>query len=138
MKGKLSPRYIGPFEIVQHISEVAYELALSLGLPGFHLVFHISMLKKYHLIGAHVIQRFLVFLDLNLTFEEESVAILDRQIRKLKSKKSLSEGSIEVSSSRGCYLEDQVRHAVWMSQLFNSFDTFFLFTFEDGRVFKCG
>ncbi|WMV55112.1 hypothetical protein MTR67_048497 [Solanum verrucosum] len=55
-KGKLSPRYIGPFEIVEHISEVAYELALPPGLSGVHPIFHILMLKKHHQGGAHVIQ----------------------------------------------------------------------------------
>ncbi len=47
-KGKLNPRYIGPFEIVERIGEVAYELALPPGLSGVHPVFHILMLKKYH------------------------------------------------------------------------------------------
>ena len=40
-KGKLSPRYIGPFEIVERIGEVAYQLALPPGLSGVHHVFHI-------------------------------------------------------------------------------------------------
>ena len=52
----MSPRYIGPFEIVEHIGEVAYQLSLPSGLSGIHLVFHISMLKKYHHGGDHVIQ----------------------------------------------------------------------------------
>ena len=45
-KGKLSPRYIGPFEVVVHIGEVAYQLALPPGLSGVHPVFHISMLRS--------------------------------------------------------------------------------------------
>ena len=45
-RGKLSPRYIGPFEVLKRVGEVAYELALPPGLSGVHLVFHVSMLKK--------------------------------------------------------------------------------------------
>ena len=54
-KVKLSPRYIDPFEIVECIGEVAYQLALPPGLSGVHPVFHISMLKKYYQGGDHVI-----------------------------------------------------------------------------------
>ena len=45
-RGKLSPRYIGPFEVLKCVGEVAYELALPLGLSGVHPVFHVSMVKK--------------------------------------------------------------------------------------------
>ncbi|XP_069149474.1 uncharacterized protein [Solanum lycopersicum] len=89
-KGKLSPRYIGPFEIIERIGEVAYQLALPPGLSSVHPVFHISMLKKYHQGGDHVIQWNTMLLDQNLTFEEEPVTILDRQIWKLRSKEIAS------------------------------------------------
>ena len=52
----MRPRYIGPFEIVERIGEVAYQLALPPGLSSVHVVFHISMLKKYHHGGDNVIQ----------------------------------------------------------------------------------
>ena len=45
-RGKLSPRYIGTFEVLKHVGEVAYELALPPGLSGVHPVFHVSMLKR--------------------------------------------------------------------------------------------
>ena len=70
-KGKLSPRYIGPFGIIESVGEVAYQLALPLGLSSVHPVFHISMFKKYHQGGDHVIQWDSMLLDQNLTFEEE-------------------------------------------------------------------
>ena len=47
-RGKLSPRYIGPFEVLKRVGEVAYELALPPGQSGVHPVFHVSMLKRYH------------------------------------------------------------------------------------------
>ena len=45
--GKLSPRFIGLFEILERIGEVAYRLALPPQLSGVHNVFHVSMLRKY-------------------------------------------------------------------------------------------
>ncbi|XP_069152670.1 uncharacterized protein [Solanum lycopersicum] len=83
-KGKLSPRYIGSFEIVKSIGEVLYQLALPSGLSCVHPVFHISILKKYHQGGAHVIQWDSMLLDQKLTFEE--VTILDRPIQNSRSK----------------------------------------------------
>ena len=50
-KGKLSPRYIGPYEIVRRIGKVAYELDLPYDLEAVHPVFHVSMLPKC--IGDH-------------------------------------------------------------------------------------
>jgi hypothetical protein len=46
MKGKLAPRYIGPFKIVERRDEVAYQLELPESLAGVHDVFHVSQLKK--------------------------------------------------------------------------------------------
>ena len=45
-RGKLSPRYIGPFEILERVGIVTYRLALPLGLSGVHEVFHVFMLRK--------------------------------------------------------------------------------------------
>ena len=45
-KGKLSLRYVGPYEILQRVGEVACELALPAELASVHPVFHVSMLKK--------------------------------------------------------------------------------------------
>ena len=54
-RGKLSPRYIGPFEILEKVGTVAYRLALLLSLSGVHEVFHVSMLRKYTPDPAHVV-----------------------------------------------------------------------------------
>ena len=54
-RGKFSPRFIGPFEIVQRVGECAYRLALPPSLSGVHDVFHVSMLKKYIINLSHVL-----------------------------------------------------------------------------------
>ena len=55
-KGKLSPRYMGPYEIVERIREVAYQLRLPLELARIHDVFHVSMLRKYIADPSHVLR----------------------------------------------------------------------------------
>ena len=54
-RGKLSPRFLGPFEILKTIGVVAYRLALTPSMTGVHEVFHVSMLRKYTLDPAHVV-----------------------------------------------------------------------------------
>ena len=54
-QGKLAPRYIGPFEVLERVDTVAYRLALSPSLSSVHEVFHISMLRKYTPNPAHVV-----------------------------------------------------------------------------------
>ena len=54
-KGKLSSSYVGPFEIVSRIGQVAYELILLVEMSAIHNVFHVSMLKKHVADPEHVI-----------------------------------------------------------------------------------
>ena len=67
-RGKLSPRYIGPFEVLKRVEEVAYELALPPRLSGVHPVFHVLMLKRYHGDGNYIIRWDSVLLDENLSY----------------------------------------------------------------------
>ncbi|XP_049378066.1 LOW QUALITY PROTEIN: uncharacterized protein LOC125842802 [Solanum stenotomum] len=85
-RGKLSPRYIGPFEILRTVGEVAYELALPPVFSAIHPVFHVSMLRRYVPDESHVLQYDAVELDDRLTFVEEPVAILSRDVRRLRSR----------------------------------------------------
>ena len=54
-RGKLLPRFIGPFEILERVGIVAYRLALPPSMSGVHKVFHVSMLRKYALDPTHVV-----------------------------------------------------------------------------------
>ncbi|XP_070003314.1 uncharacterized protein [Nicotiana sylvestris] len=85
-KGKLSPRLIRSFEVLQRIGEVACELALPSRLLGVHPIFHVSMLRKYIGDPSYVLDFNMVLLDGDLTYDVEQVAILKRQVRKLRSK----------------------------------------------------
>ncbi|WMV18792.1 hypothetical protein MTR67_012177, partial [Solanum verrucosum] len=86
MRGKLSPRYIGSFEILRTVGEVAYELALPPTFSAIHPVFHVSMLRRYVPDESHVLQYDAVELDDRLTFVDEPVAILARDVRRLHSR----------------------------------------------------
>ncbi|XP_019171111.1 PREDICTED: uncharacterized protein LOC109166678 [Ipomoea nil] len=86
-KGKLSPRFIGPYDIVERVGMVAYHLALPMELEKVHDVFRVSQLKKYIPDISHVIQPEEVELDESLTYEEKSTKILDHKTRDTRRKK---------------------------------------------------
>ena len=77
-KGKLSLRFIKPFEINERIRKVAYRLALIFKLSSVHNVFHVSMLKKYVFDPSHILTKELIKVHEDLTYEERPVKILDR------------------------------------------------------------
>ncbi|XP_073291016.1 uncharacterized protein [Primulina huaijiensis] len=85
-KGKLSPRFIGPFEILDWIGERAYRLALPPNLDRVHNVFHVSMLKKYISNPSHVLRHEPLDLMPNLTYQEVPIQILDRKVKVLRKK----------------------------------------------------
>ncbi|XP_075504478.1 uncharacterized protein LOC142541914 [Primulina tabacum] len=85
-KGKLSPRYIWPFEILERVGTLAYRVAMPLNLAGVHNVFHISMVRKYMLNLSHVMNFEPLQLTPNQTFEERPTQISDRYERRLWNK----------------------------------------------------
>ena len=76
-RGKLSPRFIGPFKILERVGTVAYRLALPPSLLGVHEVFHVSMLRKYTPDPTHVVDWRQIEVDTDGTFEEGPVRIVD-------------------------------------------------------------
>ena len=85
-RGKLTPRYIGPFEIVDRIGPMAYRLDLPEELARVHNVFHISMLRKYISDPSHVLEAPEIELRDDLSYEELPVQILDREEKELRNK----------------------------------------------------
>ena len=85
-KGKLSPRFIAPYVILERVGPVAYRLALPLELAKLHDVFHVSMLRKYRSDTSHILPVQDIQVQEDFTFDEELKAILDREIRQLQNK----------------------------------------------------
>nr|GEX08938.1 putative nucleotidyltransferase, ribonuclease H [Tanacetum cinerariifolium] len=86
IKGKLSPRFIRPFEILDRVGEVLYRLALPPQLSYVHNVFHVSLLRGYKHHPLHVISYPLDQIRADLSYVEETEAILDRQNRVMRNK----------------------------------------------------
>ena len=84
--GKLSPRFIGPFEVLERVGTVAYQLDLPPSMSGVHEVFHVSMLRKYTPDPAHVVDWGQIEIDTDETFEEGPVCIVDSRDRVLRRK----------------------------------------------------
>jgi transposase InsO family protein len=85
-KGKLSPRYIGPYKIIKRVGAVAYKLELPSELSGVHSTFHVSNLRKCLAELDAAIPLKEVQVDPKLNFVEEPVAVVDRKVRKLRNK----------------------------------------------------
>ena len=83
-RGKLSPRFIRPFEILERVGTVAYQLALPPNMSGVHEVFHVSMLRRCTLDPAHVVDWEEIEVDTDGTFEEGSVCIMDSRDQVLR------------------------------------------------------
>ena len=83
---KLSPRFIGPFEILEMVGTIAYGLALPPNMSSVHEVFHVSMLRRYTPDPAHVVDWGEIKVDTDETFEEGPVCIMDSRDQVLQCK----------------------------------------------------
>ncbi|KAL0546096.1 hypothetical protein IC582_016001 [Cucumis melo] len=85
-RGKLSPRFVGPFDILERIGPVAYRLALPPSLSAVHDVFHVSMLRKYVTDPSHVVDYEPLEIDENLSYTEQPVEVLAREVKMLRNR----------------------------------------------------
>jgi len=82
----LTPRFVGPFEIIEKVGVVAYRIALPPSLSNLHDVFHVSQLRKYVYDASHVIQVDDLEIRDNLTVETWPITIEDRDVKWLRGK----------------------------------------------------
>ncbi|XP_074291096.1 uncharacterized protein LOC141617860 [Silene latifolia] len=104
-RGKFSQKYIGPYEILDRVGEVAYRLALPPTLAKVHNVFHVSQLRKYVGDPTHVLATETVKMDENLSYEEVAKEILDRKVRKTRNS--------EISLVKVLWSNHNVEEATW-------------------------
>ncbi|GJR12488.1 RNA-directed DNA polymerase, eukaryota [Tanacetum coccineum] len=83
-RGKLNPRYVGPFKVLAKVGKVAYRLELPQELKGVHHTFHVSNLKKCYADEPLVMPLEGIHVDDKLQFVEEPVEIMEREIKRLK------------------------------------------------------
>ena len=82
-KGKLNPRFIGPYEILECM---AYQLALPPELAKLHNVFHVSMLRRYCSDESHILPVLEIQVQEDLSYDEEPKAIFAREVKQLRNK----------------------------------------------------
>ncbi|KAL0561651.1 hypothetical protein IC582_002091 [Cucumis melo] len=104
-RGKLSPRFVGPFEILERIGPVAYRLALPPSLSTVHDVFHVSMLRKYVPDPSHVVDYEPLEIDENLSYTEQPVEVLAREVKLLRNK--------EIPLVKVLWRNHRVEEATW-------------------------
>ena len=104
-KGKLSPRYVGPYKILKRIGKVTYGLELPAKLAVVHPVFHISLLKKCVGDPPSIVPLDSVAVKDSLSNENLPIKILDRHVRRLRNK--------EVASVKVLWRSQPVEGAIW-------------------------
>nr|CAB3503810.1 unnamed protein product [Digitaria exilis] len=86
LKGKLAPRYIGPYEIIQQCGPVAYQVKLPEKLSAVHNVFHVSQLKRCLRVPTEVVEQEELSVEPDLSYDEHPVKILDEKERQTRRK----------------------------------------------------
>jgi hypothetical protein len=79
--GKLAPRYIGPFPILEKCETVAYKLDLALSLAGVYDIFHVSQLKKCLKAPVDAVLPEVTLLEVDISYPEHPIKVLDQKDR---------------------------------------------------------
>jgi len=87
LKGKLTPRFIEPFKILQRVGPIAYKVDFPPQLAKVHDVFHVSLLRKAGVDLARILPQVPVEVKEDLTLELRPIRILDWEVKELRSKK---------------------------------------------------
>ena len=82
----MSPRFIGPYEILERIGPMAYRLALPSELAKLHDVFHVSMLRRYRSNESHILPVQEIKVHEDFSYDEEPKAILAQEVKQLRNK----------------------------------------------------
>ncbi|WMV37849.1 hypothetical protein MTR67_031234 [Solanum verrucosum] len=104
-KGKLSPHYVGPYQILRRVGNVAYELEFRNDFASVHPVFYVSMLKKCVGKPTSIVPLEGLGVDENLSYEEVLIEILDWQVKKWRNK--------EVSFVKVLWMNHLIEGATW-------------------------
>jgi len=107
-KGKLSPRFIGPYEVSERVGPVAYRLILPPELEKIHDVFHVSMLRRYRSDPSHIISPSEVEIQADMSYEEEPIRILAREVKELRNKR--------VPLVKVLWLKHGIEEATWETE----------------------
>ncbi|KAA0047905.1 retrotransposon protein, putative, Ty3-gypsy subclass [Cucumis melo var. makuwa] len=104
-RGKLSPRFVGPFEILERIGPVAYRLVLPPSLLAVHDVFYVSMLRKYVPDPSHVVDYEPLEINENLSYTEQPIEVLAREVKMLRNR--------EIPLVKVLWRNHRVEEATW-------------------------
>jgi hypothetical protein len=84
MKGKLAPRFVGPYPVISRVGPVAYRLALPESMSDIYNVFHVSQLRKCLQVSENHIEAETIQIQKDLQYQEKPINILDSAVRKTR------------------------------------------------------